>query len=96
MHGNMLHVGSAGLVRKEKRKDYAFRRQLNEKPSVIPGCPDGLVTCLAYGPLFAAQPYSICLDNHHCKTQLWLCDLFGNFSMHVREEKKRLLFLASM
>jgi len=29
-------------VRKEKnetRKDYAFRRQFNEKPSIIPGCP---------------------------------------------------------
>ncbi len=23
----------------EKRKDYAFRRQFNEKPSVVPGCP---------------------------------------------------------
>ncbi len=22
-----------------KRKDYAFRRQFNEKPSIIPGCP---------------------------------------------------------
>jgi len=27
--------------RQEKtRKDYAFRRQFNEKSSVIPGCPD--------------------------------------------------------
>jgi len=24
----------------KKRKDYAFRRQFNEKPSIIPGCPD--------------------------------------------------------
>jgi len=23
----------------KKRQDYAFRRQCNEKPSVIPGCP---------------------------------------------------------
>ena len=23
----------------KKRKDYAFRRQFNEKPSMIPGCP---------------------------------------------------------
>ncbi len=23
----------------EKRKDYTFRRQFNEKPSIIPGCP---------------------------------------------------------
>jgi len=29
------------MKRKEKkRKDYAFRRQFNEKPSIIPGCPD--------------------------------------------------------
>ena len=28
------------ITRKEKkRKDYAFRRQFNEKPSIIPGCP---------------------------------------------------------
>ncbi len=26
--------------KKKKRKDYAFRRQFNEKPSIIPGCPD--------------------------------------------------------
>ena len=25
--------------KKKKRKDYAFRRQFNEKPSSIPGCP---------------------------------------------------------
>ena len=38
---------AAGLIvttdqykkRKTKRKDYAFRRQINEKPSIIPGCP---------------------------------------------------------
>jgi len=23
----------------KKRKDYAFRRQFDEKPSIIPGCP---------------------------------------------------------
>ena len=27
-------------IRKEKKRlDYAFRRQFNEKPSIIPGCP---------------------------------------------------------
>ena len=26
--------------KEKKRKDYAFRRQFNEKPSIIPGCPD--------------------------------------------------------
>ncbi len=25
--------------KKERRKDYAFRHQFNEKPSIIPGCP---------------------------------------------------------
>ena len=25
--------------KKKKRKDYAFRRYFNEKPSIIPGCP---------------------------------------------------------
>jgi len=25
--------------KKKKRKDYAFRRQFNEKPSITPGCP---------------------------------------------------------
>ena len=35
------------LVRKEK-KDYAFSRQFNEKPSIKPGCPgDCLVTISA-------------------------------------------------
>ena len=25
---------------KEMKLDYAFRRHFNEKPSIIPGCPD--------------------------------------------------------
>jgi len=25
--------------KEKKRKDYAFRRQFNEKPSIIPSCP---------------------------------------------------------
>ncbi len=32
-------------LKEKKRKDYAFRRQFNEKPSVIPGCP-GQQTCI--------------------------------------------------
>jgi hypothetical protein len=28
--------------KRKKRKDYAFRRQINEKPSIIPGCLDAL------------------------------------------------------
>jgi len=31
----------------KKRKDYTFRRQLNEKPSIIPGCP-GVSSYLPY------------------------------------------------
>ena len=27
------------MGREKKRKDYAFRRQFNEKPSIIPGWP---------------------------------------------------------
>ncbi len=26
--------------KEKKRQDYAFRRQFNEKPSIIPGCPE--------------------------------------------------------
>ncbi len=26
--------------KEKKRKDYAFWRQLNEKPSIVPGCPN--------------------------------------------------------
>jgi len=29
--------------KKRKRKDYTFRRQFNEKPSIIPGCPGSSV-----------------------------------------------------
>jgi len=35
--------------RKEKRKDYTFRRQLNEKPRIIPGYPGTLRFPLAPG-----------------------------------------------
>ncbi len=28
-----------GTSAEKKRKDYAFRHQLNEKASIIPGCP---------------------------------------------------------
>jgi len=28
--------------KEKKRKDYAFRRQFNEKPSIIPGCPGAM------------------------------------------------------
>ncbi len=29
----------SSAAKEKKRKDHAFRRHLNEKPSVIPGCP---------------------------------------------------------
>ena len=29
-------------TREKKRKDYAFRRQFNEKSSIIPGCPGSI------------------------------------------------------
>jgi triosephosphate isomerase len=32
-------VNVANSQKERKRKDYTFRRQCNEKPSVIPGCP---------------------------------------------------------
>ncbi len=33
------HESEKKRKKREKRKDYAFRRQFNEKPSIIPGCP---------------------------------------------------------
>ena len=33
------NCGLTALEKKRKRKDYAFLRQFNEKPSIIPGCP---------------------------------------------------------
>ena len=46
------------LLRKEKkRKVYAFWRQFNEKPSIIPGCPGlALLTC------FESNTAPRCLD----------------------------------
>ena len=47
--GSVLHLLLDGSVpiwlhgllsrKDKKRKDYAFQRQVNEKPSIIPGCP---------------------------------------------------------
>ena len=36
--------GTACLAAGQKRKDYIFRHQFNEKPSIIPGCPGLLLT----------------------------------------------------
>jgi len=32
---NYIHT----CAEKKRKKDYTFRRQFNEKPSIIPGCP---------------------------------------------------------
>ncbi len=37
LHADAVHVHEE--KRKETKKDYTFRRQLNEKPSITPGCP---------------------------------------------------------
>ncbi len=31
---------NVGTAKKQKEKTYAFQRQLDEKPSIVPGCPD--------------------------------------------------------
>jgi len=36
----ILQVHTSSSLKEKKRKDYTFRRQFNEKPSIIPGCPD--------------------------------------------------------
>jgi phosphatidylinositol kinase/protein kinase (PI-3 family) len=40
---NFMHLHAAHLaltmLNKRKRKDYAFRLQFHEEPSIIPGCP---------------------------------------------------------
>ena len=43
-------------ARKEKkRKDYAFRRHFNEKPSIIPGCPEP--ACYSTGSSYSRVDY---------------------------------------
>ncbi len=34
--------------KEKKRKDYASRRQFNEKPSIIPGCPDDALVIVCH------------------------------------------------
>ncbi len=38
-HAHIISGPSHEDTLEKKRKDYAFRRQFNEKPSIIPGCP---------------------------------------------------------
>ena len=60
--------GAQGIAQKEKKRkirkekktlDYAFRRQFNEKPSIVPGCPGkgSLTTCMVVGTLSAERGY---------------------------------------
>ncbi len=45
VHSSFLHKNPdscRALFEEKKRKDYTFRRQFNEKPSIIPGCPGAL------------------------------------------------------
>ncbi len=40
---SVLSLTACTLRKEKKRKDYAFWRQFNEKPSIIPGCPDACI-----------------------------------------------------
>ena len=42
----------------KKRKDYAFRHQFNEKPSIIPGCPGTSTN----NPIQKLVPQHACLN----------------------------------
>ena len=59
MHLYLLQLtkqsSGAAYLKKRKEKDYAFRRQFNEKPSIILGCPELLTltdVCLCCRRLF--------------------------------------------
>ena len=43
------------VLEKKKRKDYAFRRQIIEKPSITPGCPAifGVVSASLLLPMYS-------------------------------------------
>ncbi len=53
-----LQVSKA--LKEKKRKDYAFWRQFNEKPSIIPGCPARPCLCPHWQPLSGKRPASQC------------------------------------
>ena len=51
--------------KEKKRKDYAFWRQFNEKPSIIPGCPGWVINTAVYtcrGGTTAELRTTSCLD----------------------------------
>ncbi len=37
--GVKMHINDKDKKEEKKEKDYAFRCQFNEKPSITPGCP---------------------------------------------------------
>ena len=43
--------------KRKREKNYAFRRQFDEKPSIIPGCPDG---CNSTPTCSAHELWNIC------------------------------------
>jgi hypothetical protein len=59
MHLYLLQLtkqsSGAAYLKKRKEKDYAFRRQFNEKPSIIPGCPELLTLTQMF--VFAVGDY---------------------------------------
>ena len=62
MHPDRHMVGALLTPTSEKkRKDYAFQRQLYEKPSIIPGCPGTGTTCT----LYACATYILWLCGHN-------------------------------
>ena len=53
LQGKLLTRNAPGPGEDKKRKDYTFRRQLNEKPSIAQGCPaaspqTGRIGCRAF------------------------------------------------
>ncbi len=68
---------SCCYMKDKKQNDYIFRRQSNEKPSIIPGCPGAAVRCnvphVALGTEFQHGAHVV-----HC---MWLLFLFCQCSL---------------
>ncbi len=52
--GGGVRLGYCRKEKAKKRNDYACRRQVNEKPSIIPGCPRGTVACMHHSSVAQA------------------------------------------
>ncbi len=86
--------------RKKKRKDFAFRRQFNEKPSIIPGCPGLFDTCAKLEMQSSMHSFNTCQKamvlspTKACRPELRLFDAFAKLecshpcihSTHVRRQ----------